>query len=50
MLDYAALNQLLTKKKSIIDVFVTIYDGDQLVRKDKIKYKEGIYKKTVCIR
>ncbi|GEP83713.1 galactosamine-containing minor teichoic acid biosynthesis protein [Staphylococcus piscifermentans] len=44
-LDYAALNQLLTKKKSIIDVFVTIYDGDQLVRKDKIKFKEGIYKK-----
>lgn len=44
-IDYAALNQLLTKKKSIIDVFITIYDGDELVRKDKIKFKEGIYKK-----
>lgn len=44
-LDYQRLSELLTKKKSIIDVFVTVYDGETLVRKQKIKYKTGIYKK-----
>ncbi|MHD0396352.1 CDP-glycerol glycerophosphotransferase family protein [Staphylococcus simulans] len=44
-IDYDQLNALLTENKSIIDVFVTIYDEDTLIRKEKIKYRQGVYKK-----
>ncbi|PTJ05753.1 CDP-glycerol glycerophosphotransferase [Staphylococcus simulans] len=44
-IDYDQLNTLLTENKSIIDVFITIYDEDTLIRKEKIKYRQGVYKK-----
>lgn len=42
---YEALETLKSSPKNIIDVFITVYDGETMVRKDKIKFKLGDYKK-----
>lgn len=42
---YNQIQQLKTASKNIIDIFITIYDGQDVVRKEKIKYRAGIYKK-----
>ncbi|MGW7808453.1 CDP-glycerol glycerophosphotransferase family protein [Staphylococcus xylosus] len=42
---YKALEKLKTTSKNIIDIFVSIYDDTSLIRKEKIKFKKGVYKK-----
>lgn len=42
---YEALETLKSSPKNIIDAFITVYDGETMVRKDKIKFKLGDYKK-----
>lgn len=42
---YDEIEYLRTSSKNIIDIFISIYDGTTLIRKEKIKYREGIYKK-----
>lgn len=42
---YTEIERLKTSSKTIIDIFISIYDGETLVRKDKIRFKRGIYKK-----
>ncbi|BCU51439.1 CDP-glycerol glycerophosphotransferase [Staphylococcus auricularis] len=42
---YNELETLKSSPKNIIDIFITIYDGETIIRKDKIKFKLGDYKK-----
>lgn len=42
---YDEIEYLRTSSKNIIDIFISIYDGPTLIRKEKIKYRKGIYKK-----
>lgn len=42
---YEEIENLKTTSKNIIDIFISIYDGENLIRKEKIKYSKGIYKK-----
>lgn len=42
---YDKIEDLKTNSKNIIDIFISIYDGPNLIRKEKIKFKKGIYKK-----
>ncbi|WP_278925994.1 CDP-glycerol glycerophosphotransferase family protein [Staphylococcus auricularis] len=42
---YETLETLKSSPKNIIDIFITIYDGETMIRKDKIKFKLGDYKK-----
>lgn len=42
---YDEIEYLRTSSKNIIDIFISIYDGTTLIRKEKIKYRKGIYKK-----
>ncbi|MDM7864521.1 CDP-glycerol glycerophosphotransferase family protein [Staphylococcus borealis] len=42
---YNEIEYLRTSSKNIIDIFISIYDGTTLIRKEKIKYRKGIYKK-----
>ena len=42
---YDKIESLKTISKNIIDVFISIYDGTNIIRKEKIKFKKGIYKK-----
>lgn len=42
---YKEIENLKTTSKNIIDIFISIYDDTNLIRKEKIKFKKGIYKK-----
>jgi len=42
---YNEIQKLKTASKNIVDIFITIYDGQDVVRKEKMKYRAGIYKK-----
>jgi len=42
---YKEIENLKTTSKNIIDIFISIYDGTNLIRKEKIKFTKGIYKK-----
>lgn len=45
IIPYHEFEKLRTARKNIIDVFVTIYDGQKLIRKEKIRYRNVDYKK-----
>ena len=42
---YGKIEDLKTTSKNIIDIFISIYDGPNLIRKEKIKFRKGVYKK-----
>ncbi|NWK84948.1 CDP-glycerol glycerophosphotransferase family protein [Staphylococcus sp. GSSP0090] len=42
---YEEIEDLKTTSKNIIDIFISIYDDSNLIRKEKIKFKKGTYKK-----
>ncbi|MGV3274728.1 CDP-glycerol glycerophosphotransferase family protein [Staphylococcus sp. 11261D007BR] len=42
---YEHIEAIKTMPKTVIDIFITIYNQDTLVRKDKIKYRNVEYKK-----
>lgn len=42
---YKQIESLKTTPKNIIDIFISIYDDTNLIRKEKIKFRKGIYKK-----
>src|SRR5699024_4700110 len=42
---YKEIERLKTTSKNIIDIFISIYDDKILIRKEKIKFRKGIYKK-----
>lgn len=42
---YNELEKLKTISKNIVDIFISIYDDQKLIRKEKIKYRAGTYKK-----
>lgn len=42
---YDEIEDLKTTSKTIIDIFISIYDDTNLIRKEKIKFKKGTYKK-----
>lgn len=42
---YKEIEHLKTTTKNIIDIYISIYDDTTLIRKEKIKYRKGIYKK-----
>ncbi|MGW7859280.1 CDP-glycerol glycerophosphotransferase family protein [Staphylococcus xylosus] len=42
---YEEIQKLKTSPKNIIDIFITIYNDKTLIRKEKVKYRAGTYKK-----
>lgn len=42
---YDKIELLKTTSKNIVDIFISIYDGSNIIRKEKLKFKEEIYKK-----
>lgn len=42
---YKEIESLKTTSKNIIDIFISIYDDTILIRKEKIKFRKGVYKK-----
>ncbi|MEJ7452532.1 CDP-glycerol glycerophosphotransferase family protein [Staphylococcus xylosus] len=42
---YEEIQKLKTSPKNIIDIFITIYNEKTLIRKEKVKYRAGTYKK-----
>jgi len=42
---YKEIESLKTTSKNIIDIFISIYDDKSLIRKEKIKFTKGVYKK-----
>ncbi|MDR5650338.1 CDP-glycerol glycerophosphotransferase family protein [Staphylococcus nepalensis] len=42
---YEEIESLKTTSKNIVDIFISIYDGSDIIRKEKLKFKKGIYKK-----
>lgn len=42
---YKEIESLKTTSKNIIDIFISIYDDTLLIRKEKIKFGKGVYKK-----
>lgn len=42
---YKEIESLKTTSKNIIDIFISIYDDTILIRKEKIKFGKGVYKK-----
>ncbi|GAA5422230.1 CDP-glycerol glycerophosphotransferase family protein [Tetragenococcus halophilus] len=42
---YDKLETLKTLPKNVVDIFISIFDNQDLIRKEKIKFKEEVYKK-----
>ena len=42
---YKEIESLKTSSKNIIDIFISIYDDRSLIRKEKIRFPKGVYKK-----
>lgn len=42
---YSEFANIKTTPKDIIDIYISVYDNQRLIRKEKIKFKKGIYKK-----
>lgn len=42
---YSEIEKLKTISKNIVDVYISIYDNQKIIRKEKIKFKKGVYKK-----
>ncbi|MEN1895682.1 CDP-glycerol glycerophosphotransferase family protein [Staphylococcus nepalensis] len=42
---YDKIEMLKTTSKNIVDIFISIYDGSDIIRKEKLKFQEEIYKK-----
>ncbi|KFN90524.1 hypothetical protein TMU3MR103_1437 [Tetragenococcus muriaticus 3MR10-3] len=46
---YDKLESLKTLSKNVVDIFISIFDDQDLIRKEKVKFKEGIYKKIITL-
>lgn len=44
-LDYEAIDQIVSKSKTVVDLFINIKEEDTIVRKEKIRYRTVKYKK-----
>ncbi|RIP33974.1 CDP-glycerol glycerophosphotransferase [Staphylococcus gallinarum] len=46
-LDYEAIDHIISKTKTVVDLFVNVKEDDTIVRKEKIRYRTVKYKKDV---
>ena len=44
-LDYETIDQVISKSKTVIDLFINVKEDDTIVRKEKIRYRTVKYKK-----
>ena len=49
-LDYEAIDQIVSKSKTVVDLFINIKEEDTIVRKEKIRYRTVNYKKDAFSR
>ena len=43
--EYDEIEKIISKPKTVVDLFITIRDQDQIVRREKIRYRTAKYKK-----
>ncbi|MCD8879360.1 hypothetical protein [Staphylococcus kloosii] len=43
--DYNEIEKIISKPKTVVDLFITIREQDQIVRREKIRYRTAKYKK-----